>query len=88
MENKTTSELLELLQKLPDSGEETWGEGGKYEKLMGELKTRHPFYDILNADNEDGLPAVWEAIKIFQSLNTTGSCRKGMTTASKRQQRI
>ena len=67
MENKTTIELLELLRKLPEEGEEIWGEGGKYEQIMGELETRHPFADILNPDYEDSLPAAWEAIKDIET---------------------
>ena len=66
MENKTTTELLELLRKLPDEGEGIWGEGGKFEQLMGELATRHPFYDILNEDDDDSLPAAHQAIKELQ----------------------
>ncbi len=63
MENKTTSELLELLRKLPDEGEKIWGEGGKYEQIMGELRTRYPFMEILDPDWDTSLPAAWEAIK-------------------------
>ena len=66
MENKTTAELLELLNKLPEAGEETWGEGGKYEQIMDELKTRYPFNNILNPDYDESLPAAWEDIKELQ----------------------
>jgi chromosome segregation ATPase len=66
MENKKTTELLELLHKLPSEGEETWGERGTYEQIMGELKTRYPFYDILNENNEESLPSAWDAIKELQ----------------------
>lgn len=66
MENKTTVELLELLRKLPDSGDEVWGKGGKYEQIMGELVTRHPFFDILDPDFDESLPVAWEAIKELQ----------------------
>lgn len=62
MENKKTTELLELLHKLPESGEETWGEEGTYEQIMGELVTRHPFFDILDEDYEESLPSAWKAI--------------------------
>jgi hypothetical protein len=67
MENKKTTELINALAELPDSGEDIWGEGGKYEKLMGELETRHPFSDLLNPDFDDSLPAAWEAIKEIQA---------------------
>ena len=63
MENKTTTELLELLRKLPDSGDETWGLGGKYEQITSELKSRYPFYEILNEDDETSLPSAWAAIE-------------------------
>ena len=66
MENKKTSELLDQLGSLPEEGDEVWGEGGKYEKLMGELATRHPFFDLLDEDWDTSLPAVWGAVKEIQ----------------------
>ena len=66
MENKKTTELLEALNTLPEDGDDIWGAGGKYDKLMEEIKTRHPFYDIFNEDYEESLPSVWEAIKELQ----------------------
>ena len=66
MENKKTIELLELLHKLPDEGEKTWGAGGMYDIIMEELKNRHPFSSILNEDDENSLPCAWEAIKELQ----------------------
>ena len=63
MENKTTTELLELLRKLPEEGDKIWGEGGKYEQIMGELRTRYPFNEILDPDWDTSLPSAWEKIE-------------------------
>ncbi len=70
MENKTTSELLELLAKMPEEGEkgydEFWSSGGKYEQIIAELEKREPFLQILGEDEEKSLPAVWDVIKELQ----------------------
>jgi len=67
MENKTTIELLELLNKSPKEGEkgfdEFWASDGIYEKAMKELKSREPFIQILGEDWDTSLPAVWEEIE-------------------------
>ncbi len=67
MENKTTTELLELLNKSPEEGEkgydEFWETDGIYEEIMEELKTREPFSSILNPDYDESLPSAFEAIK-------------------------
>ena len=60
MENKKTTELLDLLQNLDE--DKDFVEDGKYEKIMEELKVRYPFFDILDASYEKSLPAVWEVI--------------------------
>ena len=65
MENKTTTELIDLLNNLSEEKGD-FNEGGKYEKIMGELETREPFIQILGEDWETSLPAVWEAIKEIQ----------------------
>ncbi len=61
MENKKTTELLDLLQSLSEEKGD-WEEGGKYEQIMEELKGRYPFWDIFNENSEDGLPALREEI--------------------------
>ena len=61
MENKTTTELLELLSKLTDEKGD-FKAGGKYDRIMEELKTRYPFYDIFNEEYENSLPALREEI--------------------------
>ena len=67
MENKTTTELLELLNKAPEEGEkgydQFWASDGIYEQAVEELKTREPFIQIFGEDGDTSLPAVWEAIE-------------------------
>ena len=60
MENKTTIELINLLNTLKEGDYES---NGKYEKLIGELRNREPFIQILSEDWETALPAVWETIQ-------------------------
>ena len=64
MENKKTTELIDLLNKL---SEEDFEAGGKYEKVIGELRDREPFSQILGEDWETSLPAVWEVIEELQN---------------------
>ena len=59
MENKKTTELLDLLKKLTDK-EGNLLEG--YEEVLELLKLRTPFFEILHEDSEDGLPAFREEI--------------------------
>ena len=67
MENKKTTELLELLNNAPEEGEkghdEFWAEDGTYEEIMEELTSREPFIQILGKDWDTSLPAVWEEIE-------------------------
>jgi len=67
MENKTTVELLDLLNKAPKEGgkgyDEFWAENGTYEQIMEELKRREPFLQILGEDWDTSLPAAWEEIE-------------------------
>ena len=65
MENKTTTELLDLLSKLKEEKGD-YARGGKYEQIMDELKTREPFFTLLNPDFDESLPAALEAIKDLQ----------------------
>jgi len=59
MENKKTTELLDLLANLTA---EDYREGGTYQAIMGELETREPFVEILSKDWDTSLPSAWEAI--------------------------
>ena len=65
MENKTTTELLDLLQKL-DEKKGDWQTDGKYNQIMEVLKTREPFTELLNPDYNESLPALWEEVKELQ----------------------
>ena len=60
LENKTTTELLNELNNLK---EDDYASNGRYEQLIGELRNREPFIQILGEDWDESLPAVWEAIK-------------------------
>ena len=55
MENKTTTELIDLLTKLVDKD-------GKlkdgYEEAFEELKNREPFYFLLHEDYDESLPSL------------------------------
>jgi hypothetical protein len=64
MENKTTTELLDLLTKLVDkNGNLKDG----YDEALEELKTREPFYSLLyprsDSTVEEELEDIWEEIK-------------------------
>jgi hypothetical protein len=65
MENKTTTELLDILSKLKEEKGD-FASGGKYEQIMDVLKTREPFTYLLNEDWDTSLPAASEAIKDLQ----------------------
>jgi hypothetical protein len=65
MENKTTSELLNLLANLDDKKGD-WQSGGKYDQIMDVLRSREPFADILDEDRDRSIPALWNAIKELQ----------------------
>lgn len=65
MENKTTSELLNLLDNL-DEEKGDWKTDGKYDQIMDELKTREPFASMLNEDYDEGIPSLWDAVKEIQ----------------------
>lgn len=62
MENKKTTELLEMLSHL-DENKGDWSTGGKYAQIIAELKTREPFTELLNEDYDESLPSAWVAIE-------------------------
>jgi predicted AlkP superfamily phosphohydrolase/phosphomutase len=70
MENKTTTELLELLHEAPKEKEkcydEFWSSGGKYEQIMAELESREPFLQILGKDWDTSIPALFEKIELLE----------------------
>ena len=53
MENKKTTELLDLLHSLVDE-KGNLQEG--YEEALEELKSREPFFTILNEEMEESIP--------------------------------
>lgn len=65
MENKTTTELLDLLSKLSEEKGD-WKSGGRYEQIMDVLRDREPFTQLLNSDYDESLPALWELVKNLQ----------------------
>jgi len=62
MENKTTTELIDLLNNLSEEKGDFKREG-KYEKILEELENREPFLQILGKDWDTSIPAIWEAIE-------------------------
>lgn len=60
MENKKTTELIDLLPSLVDEDGNLL-EG--HEEALEELKSRSPFWEIFEADFEESLPALWDAIE-------------------------
>ena len=59
MENKKTTELIDLLTSLVDK-EGNLKEG--HDEALEELKSREPFWLLFDEDWEEGIPAIWEAI--------------------------
>lgn len=70
MENKTTVELLTILENVPEEGsekyDEFWASGGVYEQAIAALKNREPFTTLLGEMDELSLPSAWEAIERLQ----------------------
>ena len=64
MENKTTTELLDLLTSLVDK-EGNLKDG--YQEAYEELKSRTPFYELLNADYEESISAIMGYIKSLET---------------------
>ena len=52
MENKKTSELLDLLNECDEEKGDYEAEG-KYAQIWDELQTREPFCFLIGSDNED-----------------------------------
>lgn len=60
MENKKTTELIDLLHSLIDK-EGNLKNG--YQEALEELKSREPFYTLLNEDFEESIPVIMETLK-------------------------
>ena len=65
MENKTTTELLELLRKKGTGSGDDYDEE-TYQQAFTELGKRSPFWEIFNEDWEEGLPKALEMIRELQ----------------------
>lgn len=64
MENKTTTELIDLLnQEFEDSD---YNDGGDYDLIMKELKNRSPFQEMLNEVYEESLPHLIDQVRHLQ----------------------
>lgn len=57
MENKTTTELLDLYKTLIDKDGNILDQE-KFDEWWELIKLREPFYQILHEDDEDSLPAL------------------------------
>ena len=61
MENKKTTELLDLLQNL-DEEKGDYKFDGKHSNIITELKTREPFTELLNEDYDESLPSLVKTV--------------------------
>ena len=57
MENETTTELLDLYKTLIDKDGNIL-DAEKFDEWWEEIKNREPFFQIINEDWEESLPAV------------------------------
>lgn len=62
MENKKTTELLDLLEKLRNKEGEI-SDQDKYNEVWDELKSREPFWSIFEAEFDESLPALKEEVE-------------------------
>jgi hypothetical protein len=64
MENKKTTELIDLLnQDFPDSAYE---DDGEYTLIINELKTRSPFQEMLSDWYDESLPNLAKQVEYLQ----------------------
>lgn len=63
MEDKKTTELLDLLQNLDEDDFET---DGKYEKIIEVLKEREPFTWLLSENWDNSLPNLVEQVEVLR----------------------
>lgn len=64
MENKTTTELIDLLHK--DFPDEAYEDNGEYTLIIKELKSRSPFQEMLDNAYEESLPHLAEQVEYLQ----------------------
>lgn len=65
MENKTTTELIDLLNK--EFSDADFDDGGEYDQVMKELKNRSPFQEMLNEVYEESLPILAAQVQSLQN---------------------
>ena len=66
MENKKTTELIDLLKSLVDSDGSIKNQE-KYDEVWEQLKEREPFFTILNDDFDEAIPAILDRIKDLEA---------------------
>lgn len=64
MENKTTTELIDLLNQ--DFNDSAYDDDGEYTLIMNELKNRSPFQEMLNEVYEESLPYLASQLEKLQ----------------------
>lgn len=57
MENKTTTELLEVLRKKGTGSGDNYDQS-TYDAAFAELRKRSPFWELFDEDWEEGIPAI------------------------------
>ena len=64
MENKTTTELLDLLKTLIDKDGNL---DDKWSDVWDEILEREPFYTILHPDGDGGIPALFLRVEELEA---------------------
>lgn len=65
MENKTTTELLEILRKKGTGSGDNYDEKVS-EEAFAELRERAPFWEIFNEDYDESIPYLLRTVKELQ----------------------
>ena len=66
MENKKTTELLDLLKTLIGKDGEI-EDLDKYNECLEELKNREPFFQILNDEWDEAIPAILNRVELLET---------------------
>lgn len=65
MENKKTTELIDLLNQ--DFDDSAYDDDGEYTLIINELKNRSPFQEMLNDVYEESLPRLASQLEQLQA---------------------
>lgn len=65
MENKKTTELIDLLNK--DFNDSAYDDDGEHTLIINELKNRSPFQEMLNDVYEESLPRLASQLEQLQA---------------------